>query len=817
MKFSLLFMVLLPIYAGAETINGRVTDVHQQPLAYATVYLRNTSIGTTSNEDGYYSLDAPAGSYEIVFQHIGYRKFSREVTVAQQPVTIHAVLEAESVMLKEVTVTSGAEDPAYEIIRQAQRKRKVFLNQVYEYSCDVYIKGIQGLDRIPEKIFGMRLEKQGIDSSMLGIVYLSESESRYHFQKPDKVKEIVFSSKVAGNNNAFSWNSAEAFSSSFYENLIPLEGVTARGLVSPIADGAFTFYNYKLLGTFYDEGLLINKIQVIPKRKTDPVFSGIIYIIEDQWRIHSLDLLVTKEAHLDFIDSLRFIETFGRVNDTVWMPFNQILQFKLDVLGFSGDGKFVGVFSNYNLSPDFPPGFFDAERLKVNDDANKKDSLYWEEHRPVPLTTTEHLDYRKKDSTYAVQHSEHYMDSVDRVKNKFKVQSLFLGYTYHKSYDQFYYTWRNPLLGLSYNTVEGFNLTLRNTLRRILDEERQSWTAYADFRYGFSNRRFGARASFSFEDDPIRFQEWFASAGIFPTQINRNEPISELVNAAYTLVATQNFMKIYENRYLTFSHEREWFNGFDLTASAAVRDRLPLDNTTNYSFDWVEGNTFTPNSSFNNPNADTLVRTQALLLYLKASITFGQTYFTRPDRRIITGSRFPTIDLEYRKGIFAFGSDVNFDFLQLGIDHTIGFGLVGRADVNVVGGLFLNNRNLTIIDFRHFQGNQTIFGSHYANAYQLLPYYDYSTDDSWFEGHYEHHFGGFIFNKIPLLKKLNVHEVVGGHFLLTPDLSYFELDAGLEHLFKLVRIDYVMSFDHTGQRHDGFLIGLNLGGAVRVE
>ncbi|MBS1657112.1 MAG: carboxypeptidase-like regulatory domain-containing protein, partial [Bacteroidetes bacterium] len=200
-------LLLLPLFTQAAVIKGRVTDERQQPLAYATVYLKNTSIGTTSNEDGYYSLEAPAGSYEIVFQYIGYGKFSERITLENEPLIINAILQLESVSLKEVTVTAGTEDPAYAIIRQAQKKRKYYLNQVKAYSCNVYIKGIQGLDRIPEKIFGMSLKKQGIDSSMLGIIYLSESESQYNFEKPDKVKEIVFSSKVAGNNNAFSWNS----------------------------------------------------------------------------------------------------------------------------------------------------------------------------------------------------------------------------------------------------------------------------------------------------------------------------------------------------------------------------------------------------------------------------------------------------------------------------------------------------------------------------------------------------------------------------------------------------------------------------------
>ncbi|MFI5135706.1 MAG: DUF5686 family protein, partial [Chitinophagales bacterium] len=439
-----------------------------------------------------------------------------------------------------------------------------------------------------------------------------------------------------------------------------------------------------------------------------------------------------------------------------------------------------------------------------------------EEHRPVPLTIAEKNDYHKKDSVYVIHNSKTYLDSVDRKKNKFKAQSLFLGYDYQNSYNKFYYSWSNPLLGLSYNTVEGWNITLRNTLRKEFEDDTW-WETKLDARYGFSNVRWGGRGAFEYKDDQIHNQHWKASAGIFPTQINESEPISELVNAAYTLVANQNFMKLYEKRFATFSHEREWFNGFDLTASVSYADRLPLENSTDYSFDWVGNNEFTPNNFFNNPHADTLVRTQALILDLNAAITIGQTYMSRPQRKIITGSKFPTFNLEYRKGIYALGSDVNFDVLQAGMNYTLNFGLVGKSQIAFEAGTFLNHYKTTFIDFKHFQGNQTIFGVHYANGFQLLPYYDYSTNDSWLEAHYEHHFGGFIFNKIPLIKKLNLQEVVGGHLLLTNDITYFELDAGIEHLFKILRADYVTSFDSKGKIHYGFLIGINFGGAISVE
>jgi hypothetical protein len=817
MKYFLFCILFLPIISQAAAINGQVTDEKKQPLPYATVFLKNTSIGTTSNSDGYYSFDAPVGDYEIVFQYVGYRKYSEKISIGNETITLNISLKPESFELKEVIVDGNTEDPAYNIIRQAQKKRKFYLDQVRAYSCNVYIKGVQGLDQIPTRVFGIKAKKLDVDSSALGIVYLSESESQYNHEEPDKVKEIIYSSKVSGDNSAFSWNSASAFSSDFYENLIPLQGIVPRGLVSPIAEGAFTFYKYHLLGTFFDEGLLVNKIQVIPKRSTDPVFSGTIYIVEDQWRIHSLNLLVTKEAHLDFLDSLRFMETYGKVNDTAWMPFNQLLQFNISVLGFKGAGRFVGIFSRYNLAPGFSKDFFDAERLKVNSDANKKDSVYWQEHRPVPLTTSEKTDYHRKDSLHTVQNSKKYLDSVDRKENRFHPQDLVLGYHYQNSFHHLDYEWRNPLLGVSYNTVEGLNLTLRNTLRKDFPDQSRGWRLNAEVRYGFSNQRIGAKASFMYHHNPVHHQQWLFVGGIFPTQINEDEPISELVNAGYSLIAHENFMKLYEKRFVTVQHRREWFNGFELTTSVSYSDRLPLENTNDYSIDWIGKYEYVPNNFFGNVHADTFFRSQALILDLKADITIGQHYITRPNGRFRTGSKFPTFTIEYRKGIQAFSSDVNFDMAELSISHELNLGLVGRANISVAAGSFISHHSMSFIDFKHFQGNQTIIGEHYQNGFQLLPYYAYSTNESWLEGHYEHHFGGFIFNKIPLIKKLNLQEVGGAHLLLNNDIRYIELDAGIEHLFKILRIDFVTSFGNHGKLDAGFLIGLNLNGAFQIQ
>ena len=80
----------------------------------------------------------------------------------------------------------------------------------------------------------------------------------------------------------------------------------------------------------------------------------------------------------------------------------------------------------------------------------------------------------------------------------------------------------------------------------------------------------------------------------------------------------------------------------------------------------------------------------------------------------------------------------------------------------------------------------------------LLPYYQYSTTASFVEAHAEHHFNGYILNRIPLIKKLKWQLVGGVHYLHTNNLSHHtELSVGVERVFKVIRIDGVWNLNNT--------------------
>lgn len=796
-----------PVASQVSTVKvfGKVTDENNQGLPFATLYFKNTSIGTTSNAEGNYSIEVNPGEYEIIFQFVGYKKTARKIIVGNENIRLDVKMVPEVTTLEEVVVNAQDEDPAYAIIRQAIKKRKYYQNEVKGYDCKVYIKGLQRLDEKPDKIFGFNVT---IDT---GVVYLSESVSEFSFQQPDKIKERMISSKVSGRNNAFSFNQASEMMFTFYESIIEVEGISERGFVSPIAANAFMFYDYQHMGTFMDGDQLVNKIRVIPVRKNDPVFSGFIYINENSWRIHSVDLLLTKANQIEFVDSLSINQVYAPVQDDKWMLLSQKFNFQFKAFGFKGSGYFISIHSNYLIEKDHEKKYFTNEIMSVERDANKRDSVYWQKIRPIPLTSTEVKDYRVKDSLFVVRESKPYKDSIDRKSNKLTFGSIgLIGYTYNNTFKRKYFT-VNPVIDmLQFNTVEGLVTNLNFRYRKSYEDNR-FFRINPEFRYGFSSDDFYARIEGLYYFNPKKFSYVSLAAGKYVYQFDPANPISPLVNSYLTLVEERNFMKIYEKSFARIRHRSELSNGVLLTSTLEYEDRKQLFNTTDYAFRDQDDRVFTPNAPTNLLLTDTSFPDhQAFILDFSLRLRFAQKYISRPNRKVNLGSKYPTLYINYRKAIDGIlGADVKYDRLQVSVSDDLSFGLVGSANYLVSAGTFINNDSVSFIDFKHFNGNETIFSSFQPGNFQLLDYYLYSTENNYFRAHYEHHFNGFIINKLPLIRKTRVQAVASLNYLKTSEVNnYLEFGIGLEHIFKILRVDYYLGFLSGSRVQNGFTIGV---------
>ncbi|MDQ3292634.1 MAG: DUF5686 and carboxypeptidase regulatory-like domain-containing protein, partial [Bacteroidota bacterium] len=316
----LLFYCLTCQLANAGIIKGRVTDPQGAGLAYANVYVKNSTIGTATNEQGFYQLNLAPGTYAVVYQYVGYKARVDTVEITAEPVEHNVTLQPDVYSLNEVVVRANEKDPAYAIIREAITRRKYYRNEVAAYSCRVYTKGLGRLLKVPNRVMGIK-----VDEVKPGIVYLSETVSEVNFRQPNKTHERMLSSKVSGDTKGFSFNRASRVNFNFYDNLLRIPGLSERVFISPIANNAMLFYRYKLIGTSAENGQMVNKIKVTPIRQNDPAFSGYIYILDNSYRLHSTSLKLTQKSQIEYADTLRIDQVFGPVQDDVWMLFSQKL------------------------------------------------------------------------------------------------------------------------------------------------------------------------------------------------------------------------------------------------------------------------------------------------------------------------------------------------------------------------------------------------------------------------------------------------------------------------------------------------------------
>jgi len=801
-------------------ITGRVTSVTGENLPVVSVYLNDTYIGTTTNDDGVYELSfSKTGNYTVVFQYLGYKTQKKTITITSFPFTLNAELIEEDISLGEVVINSK-DNPADIIIRKTIEAREANLEKQNTFSANFYSRGLLKIKNAPEKIFGQEVGDLGgaLDSTRSGIIYLSETISKLEYQAPKPLKEKIIASKVSGDDNGFSFNSANSVNFNFYDNTIDL----GSAIISPIADYAFNYYRYKLLGVFYDDkGNLINKIEITPKRDNDKAFSGFVYIVEDDWSLYAVDVSVTgKRAQVIPVDVFTIKQSYAySESDAIWAKISQVFEFKFGILGITGDGYFTVVYSDYDFAPNFKDNHFTREILSFEDNSNKKDSIYWLQKRPVPLTQPENKDYLKKDSIQLVQKSKPYLDSVDSANNTFKLTDIISGYRFQNSHNSYSLNVSSPLKGINFNTVQGFNSFLDINFLKNYNDFNRYLSIGTKINYGEADDRLRVVGNFRFKFNNINDRFISLSGGIKTEQFNSGEPVSPLINSISSLFFEDNYMKLYDKAFVEAKFSQELFNGFRVYSSLAYERRKPLFNHTNYTFINEERDSYTSNNPRDPFNYSTsgFSTHNIVKLNVNARINFAQSYYSRPDGKFnINNTKYPTLTLGYEKGMGASHSNYNFDAFKLGLQQEVVVGNKGVLNYNLKGGFFANADKIAFMDYHHFNGNLTNvnFRGSYLNSYKNLPYYTLSTNKNYAEVHTQHNFKGFIMNKIPLINKLNYNMLISANIAYTDtNKPYTEYAIGIDNLgfgkYRFLRIDYVRSYQGSGFINDAVLFGIS--------
>jgi hypothetical protein len=358
----ILFLSLIVLFSSLELqsqiLKGSIKDAEGEPVQYATVYIQELKQGTTTNTKGDFELRLPDGKYTVIFQSLGYEPELKNITIAKNTVTINVVLQVQYYEIPEVRITASGEDPAYGIMRKVIGMAPYYLNHVSTYKADVYLKGDLVLKRIP-KIIQRQMKVEARSSSGTSVSsntmkegdsYMMESVNQIEFTAPDKYVQHVISSRSTFPDEGSKVSPMDFVQASFYEPVIQ------NMFISPLSPDAFFHYKFKYSGLSAQGNYIINKIQVIPKRKSQQLFEGTIYIIEDLWCLHSVDLVNENIA-----GKIRIQQLYIPVQEDVWMPVSLKFDVNIAILGVKADAGY-GSSIKYN-------------DVKINKDLQKPASL----------------------------------------------------------------------------------------------------------------------------------------------------------------------------------------------------------------------------------------------------------------------------------------------------------------------------------------------------------------------------------------------------------------------------------------------------------
>jgi hypothetical protein len=272
-------------------------------------------------------------------------------------------------------------------------------------------------------------------------------------------------------------------------------------------------------------------------------------------------------------------------------------------------------------------------------------------------------------------------------------------------------------------------------------------------------------------------------------------------------------MKIYEHDFVQLKYRKVLNQKWVITSSWQWADRSELFNNSNYKLvnrEKIED--YTPNRPFNLEREDTVFPeheafTGALRVSAKPWIKFrshnGHKYS-------VSGSS-PEFTLHYKKGFDGiFGSDIDFDQLELGVNYGFDVTAWGEIDFALLGGVFFNRDKMYFMDFKHFLGNQTPFITNDPiQSFRLMDYYRHSTTEQYFVANVHYQFRKFLVTTLPVVRLAGIREVIFLNYLKTPtSRNYTELGYSIDGILRMFRLEIAAAFENGDYLNYGFRIGI---------
>lgn len=797
-SLNVFVLFLFPGFLSAQTVvTGKVTDSRSgDPIPFANVIFQGTTIGTTTDFDGNYSVRTHDPVDSLVVSYLGYQTRVKAVERGKKQ-TMNFQLEEEVTALQEVVFEAG-ENPAYEVLRQVVRnkatndKRKL---SAYEY--DTYTKIEIDVDNMSDRFRQRKVIQKitqvldsveqiaGEDGKPVLPIFISESVSKFHYRTNPRLQvERILKSKVNGLGiedgtliTQFVGASFQEYN--FYQNWLT---IVTKEFVSPIADGWRLYYQYDLTDSVYIDGHYCYRLDFFPRRPQDLAFSGTMWITKNEWALKQIDAQVAGQANLNFVEKIRIQQSLVPTDAGAWIPEKNRVLIDISELSNTSAGmlaKFYTSNRNIVVNQPRPPAFYEREIVMEEDARINEDETYWDTLRHEPLSETEKNVYRMIDTLQQIPVVRTYTDLVKIAVNG-------------------YYTMGKVNVGpyislIALNNVEG--LRLQPGFRTNYAFSRR-WVLGGSLGYGFNDERFKYSALVR---NILSRDRWTTLTLSARRDLGRVGVDDEVLGDNYLFLAAQRFGTFRRPYYYDESRvdfQRELVRGLNQRVAFRYNTFRPV-------FDF----------GYRNPvgESDTARTYENAELVIETRFARDELFVINDNERLSLGtSRWPAITLRYTHGFRGLGgSDFDYDKVRLTVHKRVRYGPMGVGYLTLTGEYVFDQLPYPLLSLH--LGNRTPFFAHVT--YNLMDYGEF-VSDRYATMHYSHHFEGFLLNSLPLLRKLKwrlvgtSNVIFGGMSTMNRALvadegddqaigflsrgkPYVEVGYGVENIFRFFRVDFI--------------------------
>lgn len=802
-KANILILFLFGYFSvqSQTFIEGQVFDAAtKEPVGYANIYIKGTTIGTTTDDTGYYQLKLQTIYDSVSAAYLGYSEATQPIK-KQERQRINFMLDPSQSMLAEAVIIGSKESLEDYLIRKIlENKDKNDKKHLQNYSYESYNKIELDVKNMSEKFMNRKILKpfkfvfDNIDSTSEDEPFLpmllSESISDFYYtSKLNKKREIIRASKISGVNDA----SFNEFLSATYQDIDVYDNaytIIDKQFISPIANSCKTFYRYKVIDTLVLDNVVHYKLMFEPKTKGDNTFFGSFIVSENNYAIKGIQLRMAPHVNINFVKKIEINQDFDFVDQQFWMMTNDYL-----LVEFSPLEKMPAiitrknaVYRNFKINTSFNDSVISKmkEELYIDEREVKKDQAYWDSSRFIQLSKNEAAVYHIIDTLKTVPAYKTYVDIINLVlTGYYKTGPVELG----------------PIVSLiSYNKLEGwrFGAGIRTNYKMC------EWAQVGGhFAYGLRDKRFKGDVNARFLVDKQPRQIISASY---------THDVSEL-SRTNDLLASDNILSIIINRRkpdvrllyyddAKLSYNIEYKQG--LSMGVTLQNRKIEQGLVPFSYLY-------PNKEFGIDSFNTLRQTE---LVFNARFAIGEKYIDKNSlfRSSINTNKVPVLQFEYVYGFKRFlGSQFNYHKFTLSYAQIVPVRTIGRFEMKIQAGKILGQVPFLLTEVH--DGNQTFAFSN--TAFNVMNDYEFYSDQ-YLQWNFSHHFDGFFLNRIPGIRKLKLREVIHTRGVwgnvsaknaafnqlnaafINPlgKVPYIEVGFGLENILKFIRWDVMWRVTH---------------------